>query len=110
MSPQTAASIGAVIKHVWTEPKAVAKIHWMEYQREHAPSLMDQIFAQVGYGAAEQFASGGGWPDPDQRITLVRYDLEEPDWDWWEPRHDQLWRRTTMRNAAFDVQQRESPA
>ena len=84
--------MNAVVKHVWTEPKFVAQVKWRALQ----PSLSQQLEAQVGRSAMERFAAGGGWPEPDRVVSFVLPD-EEPDWDWWEPRHDQLWRREAAR-------------
>ena len=91
------ATASAVIRHVWTEPKFVAQVHWARDQ----PSLFEQIMAQVGRSAVEQYAAGGDWPNPD---TLVHVEVrKEPDWDWWEPRHDQPWRRQQARDRALDA-------
>lgn len=80
-----------VIRHCWSEPKAVAQIEWWDDHPPFASQLMDQVGWQ-----ADGFLSGRGWVDPNQEVTLVQY--EEPDWDWWEPRHDQPWRRQEFRS------------
>lgn len=85
--------VDAVLRHVWSEPRFVA---WTEWFKDH-PSLAQQLIEQVGYGAAERFAAGGGWENADQEISFVRY--EEPDWDWWEPTSQ--WRRLDARSRAF---------
>ena len=90
------ASFEAVAKHVYTEPKFVARIEW---GRDH-PSLAAQLMGQVGRGALEQYVATGKHANPDQQIVFVKYD--EPDWDWWEPRYDQPWRRQVARDREFD--------
>lgn len=79
-----------IMKHAWLEPKFVAQVEWMA---DH-PGLSMQIEQQVGRAAMEQYAAGGGWPDPDAAVTFVIH--EEPDWDWWEPTSE--WRRLAARD------------
>ena len=85
-----------IVKHVWTEPKGRAQVEWY---RENNP--MRQLEEQLGRAALEQFADGGGWRDPEARVTITL--CEPPDWDWWEPRHDQPWRRQAARDREFEA-------
>lgn len=88
-----------IIKHVWTEPKSVAQWEWLLENDGYA----NQLSQQVNRHAMQQFVDGDGWPEPEQRIAFHKPMMVEPDWDWWEPRHDQPWRRTSARDHAAGI-------
>jgi hypothetical protein len=87
-----------VAKHVFSEPKFVAQF---EYLRDY-PNPMQQILGQIPREAVEGFIDGEAWPEgvANQTVTAVDFG-ETPDWDWWEPRHDQPWRRQAHRDRVF---------
>jgi hypothetical protein len=93
----SARSLSTIAKHVWTEPKFVAQIEW---GRDH-PSLAAQLMGQVPRKELEEYVDTGQHPNPDRRVSFVMYD--EPDWDWWEPRYDQPWRRQAARDRELDA-------
>jgi hypothetical protein len=85
----TLADFDRIAKHVWTEPKFVAEVEWHgEYG----------LAAQLGRQAAPQMEqiARGEQPTPNVEVTLAFH--EPPDFDWWEPRHDQPWRRQAARD------------
>lgn len=90
-------SLNIILKHTYSEPKFKASIEW---GKDH-PSLAAQLMGRVGRAALEEYVETGQHPNPEQRVSFVRY--EEPDWDWWEPRHDQLWRRKQARHRELDA-------
>lgn len=89
-------NLNTIIKHVYTEPKTVAQIQW---SADH-PSVGMQLEQQVGWHNLQHYVATGQHPDPDIRVSIVQYD--EPDWDWWEPRYDQPWRREQARDRELD--------
>jgi len=85
-----------VLRRIWCEPKFVARIKWLnEY------SVNAQLHAQVPRAEMEAFVRGEGWVNPDRPISFVVH--EEPDWNWWEPRYDQPWRRQQARDREFGL-------
>lgn len=94
--PGQSTALNIIIRHVWSDPRRVAEIEWMDLH----PGPGFQIEEQVGREAMEQFAAGGGWPDPDARITIVM-PPDPPDWDWWEP--TTRWRREQARGRELDA-------
>jgi hypothetical protein len=88
-------NFNTIMRHVYTEPRFRAKVEWhSEY------GIGAQLHRQVPRAEMKAFVAGHGWQNPDREVSLVRY--EEPDWDWWEPRHDQLWRRQAARQRELD--------
>lgn len=90
------AAFNRIVKHVYTEPKLVAVV---EFMRDY-PSPIQQMLGQVGSRPAS-------YADEDVRAWLesvadvevsVTLPPERPDFDWWEPRHDQPWRRQAARD------------
>lgn len=90
-------NLNIILKHTYSEPKFNA---WIEWGEDH-PSLARQLMDQVGRPALDEYVETGQHPNPEQRVSFVRY--EEPDWDWWEPRHDQPWRRKQARHRELDA-------
>jgi hypothetical protein len=89
------AGLNRVLKHVYSEPKFVAQVEWWHLH----PDPIQQALAIVGRDAAEQYIEGHGWPEGVAEMEIsVTMPPEEPDWDWWEPRHDQPWRREQARD------------
>lgn len=89
-----------IVKHCWSEPKFVAKVQWMG---EH-PDPVSQIFAQLGsQPVSKREGDVYRWLEDvaDETVSVMIH--EEPDWDWWEPRHDQLWRRAATRDRELDA-------
>lgn len=88
-----------VLKHVWTEPKFRAQV---EYFHDY-PSPVQQMLGQIPRHVLEDFAAGEGWPDDvaEQEVSFVEQP-QMPDFDWWEPRHDQPWRREQARARELD--------
>ena len=85
------ATFDAVIRHVYAEPRFLATLEW-----HRRFGVVSQLMSQVPRWELEEYVETGQHPDPAREISIVLH--EEPDWDWWEPRHDHLWRRTLMRN------------
>ena len=82
-----------VLRHVWSEPKFVAQVEWM---KDH-PGIVGQMMEQgVSRSEIEGYIDGEGWEHPDREVTLVVHEM--PNFDWWEPRHDQPWRRQAARD------------
>lgn len=84
-------SFTRVLKHVWSDPKFVAEMEWF---RDH-PNPMQQVFAQLG---SRPGSNVGDWlrEVADEEVYILIH--EPPDFDWWEPRHDQPWRRGQARD------------
>ena len=83
------------MSRVWSEPKFVAQVKWHEMH----PDPIQQIFAQLGsLPASKSGGSIASWlhKHADETVTVQLH--EPPDWDWWEPRHDQPWRRKQARD------------
>lgn len=70
----------------------------MEWMNEH-PDPISQMFAQLGSRPAS-IADGDveAWLREVQDETVSVEFHEMPDFDWWEPRHDQPWRRQQARD------------
>ena len=84
-----------VLKHVWLEPKFKATMEWYDTH----PDPVSQMFAQVGSRpASKDDEEVGAWlrNHADETVTVELH--EPPDFDWWEPRHDQPWRRKQTRD------------
>jgi hypothetical protein len=64
------------------DPRFVAQSKWMS-----------------GYGLACQFIHALESHGPEGTVTLVKH--EEPDWQWWEPRYDQPFRRVQARERHY---------
>lgn len=90
-----ASEFGRVAKHVYTEPKFVAQVQWMH---EH-PNPVQQIFNQLGsqpLSKSDEDVRDWLEANADRRVTVEIHEM--PDFDWWEPRHDQPWRRQAARD------------
>jgi hypothetical protein len=87
---------GVIAKHVYTEPRFKAEAEWL-----HEFGVAAQLGRQVPREEMVGFVAGHGWENPDREIVLEMH--EPPDWDWWEPRHDQPWRRKQSRDRELDA-------
>jgi hypothetical protein len=83
-------SFTRAINLVFHDPKFEAAIEW---HREYG--IPAQLQRQWGRDDMAQYVNTGQHVRPDHSVTL--YAEEIPDFDWWEPRHDQPWRRQNTR-------------
>lgn len=90
-------TLAIIMKHVWSDPKHRALIDYMyDY-----PSPIQQILGQVPREEQGAFVRGEGWANPDRIVSFAEVE-PMPDFDWWEPRHDQPWRRQAARDRELD--------
>jgi hypothetical protein len=92
----TVKSFRDAARFVFTEPKFVAQLEW---HRKYG--LGGQLEEQWPRDEMEAFAATGQHPHPERRVRLVLNEM--PDFDWWEPRYDQSWRRQDARRREWEA-------
>lgn len=83
-------TFGRAVKLVFGDPKFRAQIEWMQQY-----GLCAQLERQWPREEMEDYATTGQHPNPARGVRLAFHEM--PDFDWWEPRHDQPWRRQNAR-------------
>lgn len=82
-----------ILRHIWSEPKFVAEVEYMNLPNH----LSNQLAAQWPRTEMAHYIATGKHADPERTITFEA-PPEPIDFDWWEPRYDQPWRRQAARD------------